>query len=44
MGAVSAAFVLEQKGTQNHRYTRAEFVARYRKHFDDDGGLLDAML
>jgi adenosine kinase len=44
MGAVSAAFVLEQKGTQNHRYTRAEFVARYREHFDDDGGLLDAML
>jgi adenosine kinase len=43
MGAVSAAYVLEQKGTQNHRYSRAEFVARYRKHFDD-GGLLDAML
>jgi adenosine kinase len=43
MGAVSAAYVLEQKGTQNHRYTRAEFVTRYRQHFDD-GGLLDAML
>jgi adenosine kinase len=43
MGAVSAAYVLEQKGTQNHRYSRAEFVARYREHFDD-GGLLDAML
>lgn len=43
MGAVSSAYVLEQKGTQNHCYTRAEFVARYRQHFDD-GGLLDAML
>ena len=43
MGAVSAAFVLEQKGTQSHRYTQAEFVARYREHFYD-GGLLDAML
>ena len=43
MGAVAAAYVLEQKGSQNHHYTRAEFVARYRQHFDD-GGLLDAML
>jgi adenosine kinase len=43
MGAVAAAYVLEQKGTQNHRYTRAEFVARYREHFDDRG-LLDGMM
>ncbi len=43
MGAVAAAYVLEQKGAQNHRYTRAEFVARYRQHFDD-AGLLDRML
>jgi adenosine kinase len=43
MGAVAAAYVLEHKGAQNHRYTRAEFVARYRQHFDD-GGLLDRML
>jgi adenosine kinase len=43
MGAVAAAYVLEQKGTQNHRYTRSEFVARYREHFDD-GGLLDKMV
>lgn len=42
MGAVAAAYVLEQKGTQNHHYTRTEFVARYREHFDD-GGLLDEM-
>jgi adenosine kinase len=43
MGAVAAAYVLEEKGSQNHHYTRGEFVTRYRRHFDD-GGLLDAML
>jgi adenosine kinase len=43
MGAVAAAFVLEEKGTQNHHYTRADFVARFREHFDDEG-LLDRML
>jgi len=43
MGAVAAAYVLEQKGTQNHRFSRTEFVARYRQHFDD-GGLLDKMV
>jgi adenosine kinase len=43
MGAVAAAYVLEQKGTQNHRYTQAEFVARYREHFDD-AGVLDKMV
>ncbi len=43
VGALAATYVLEQVGTQNHRYTRAEFVARFREHFDD-GGLLDAML
>jgi adenosine kinase len=43
MGAVAAAFVLEEKGTQNHHYKKAEFVERYRQHFDDNG-LLDAML
>ncbi len=43
VGAVCAAYVLEQVGTQNHRYTRAEFVERFRAHFDD-GGRLDALL
>ena len=43
MGAVAAAYVLEQKGTQNHHYTQTEFVARYREYFDDDG-LLDEMV
>ncbi len=39
MGAVAATYVLEQVGTQNHFFTPAEFVARYRSHFDDDGAL-----
>lgn len=43
IGAVAAAYVLEQNGTQNHRYTLAEFVARFRTVFDD-GGRLDAWL
>jgi adenosine kinase len=43
MGAVAAAYVLEAKGAQNHYYTRAEFVTRFRQHFDDNG-LLDKML
>jgi adenosine kinase len=43
MGALAAAYVLEEKGCQNHRYTRSEFVARYRQHFDDHGWL-DAMI
>jgi adenosine kinase len=43
MGAVAAAYVLEEKGSQTHHYTRSQFVTRYRRHFDD-GGLLDAML
>ncbi len=43
MGALAAAYVLEQFGPQNHAFTRAEFVARYRQHFDDEGAL-DALL
>jgi adenosine kinase len=43
MGAVSAAYVLEEKGTQNHTYTRLQFVNRFRQHFDDKG-LLDKMM
>jgi adenosine kinase len=35
MGALAATYCLEQKGTQNHSYTRKEFVTRFRKHFDD---------
>jgi adenosine kinase len=35
LGALAATFCLEQRGTQNHSYTRNEFVARFRKNFDD---------
>ncbi|MDX2160500.1 MAG: carbohydrate kinase family protein [bacterium] len=40
MGALCATYTLEQVGTQNHHFTPAEFVARFRTAFDD-GGLLD---
>lgn len=43
VGALAATFCLEHVGTQNHRYTRNEFVARFRAHFDD-GGRLDELL
>ncbi len=43
IGALAAAYVLEQHGTQNHCYTLPEFVARFRTVFDDEGAL-DAWL
>ncbi len=36
LGSLAAAYVVEQKGTQNHRYTMSEFVARYRENFGDE--------
>ena len=39
MGALAATYVLEQKGTQNHHYSIAEFIKRYRENFDDRGVL-----
>jgi len=33
MGAVAAAYAIERYGTQNHRYTRDEFWARYEQAF-----------
>lgn len=39
MGALASAYVLEELGTQMHAYTTAEFIGRYREHFDDDGAL-----
>lgn len=39
MGALASTYVLEHVGTQNHHYTPAEFVARYRQHEDDEGAL-----
>ncbi len=43
LGSLSAVYCLEQRGTQNHTYTRQEFVRRFRQHFDD-GGKLDQLL
>lgn len=43
MGSVAAAFCLEQEGPQGHSFTLAEFVSRFRDHFDDQGKL-DALL
>ncbi len=43
LGTLAATYCIESLGPQNHAYTRAEFVSRYREHFDD-GGVLDALL
>ena len=43
IGSLSAVYCLEQRGTQNHSYTKQEFVERFRRHFDD-GGKLDILL
>ena len=43
MGALAATYCLEQYGTQNHTYSLAEFVTRFRCHFDD-AGALDALV
>ncbi len=39
IGSLSAVYCLEQRGTQNHSYTRQDFVQRFRKHFNDSGKL-----
>jgi len=41
--SLCAAYVLENVGTQNHRYIPQEFVARYRTEFDDHG-VLDSLI
>ena len=43
MGAVAAAFCLEQEGPQGHSFTPTELVARFREHFDDRR-ILDALI
>jgi adenosine kinase len=43
MGSLAAVYCLEQKGTQNHHYTPAEFIERFRQHYDD-GGKLEVLL
>ncbi len=44
IGALTAAYVLECKGTQNHHFTLPEFVRRFRTVFDDGGALDPWML
>lgn len=39
MGVLAATYCLEQRGPQGHHYCVAEFVARFREHFDDEGKL-----
>ena len=39
MGSLAAVYCLEARGPQEHSYTRTEFVARYREHYDDRGRL-----
>jgi adenosine kinase len=39
MGALAAAYVLENYGTQGHSFGPAEFLARFREEFDDCGAL-----
>ena len=39
MGALAATYVLERIGPQSHCYTLADFVTRFREHFDDDQAL-----
>jgi adenosine kinase len=39
LGALAATYCLEQRGTQNHAYTPAEFVARYRANFGESSAV-----
>jgi adenosine kinase len=39
MGALAATYCLEQRGTQNHHFTKSDFIQRFREHFDDQGAL-----
>jgi adenosine kinase len=39
MGALAATYCLENRGTQNHKYTITEFVQRYRNYFNDQSAL-----
>ncbi len=41
LSSLIATYALEQHGTQNHRFTLAEFVARYRVTFGDTPELED---
>ena len=36
IGSLAATYCLEEVGTQNHHFTRAEFLARYVQTFGKD--------
>jgi adenosine kinase len=35
VGVLAATFCLEHNGPQSHHYSRAEFLTRFRQHFED---------
>jgi adenosine kinase len=35
MGAIAAAYAIENYGTQEHRYAYEDFMKRYRDNFGD---------
>ncbi len=39
MGTLTATYCLENSGTLNYSFTPRQFVARFRKHFSDNGAL-----
>jgi len=39
VGALAATYCLENTGPQGHEFTVQEFIARYRRYFDDEGKL-----
>jgi adenosine kinase len=39
IGSLSAAYCLEQNGTQSHHFPVEDFVERFRQYYDDDGVL-----
>jgi adenosine kinase len=43
MGSLAATYCLENEGPQAYHFTPAEFLARYRQHYDD-AGKLDILL
>jgi adenosine kinase len=43
IGALNATYALEHIGPQSNSYTITEFIARFRKNYDDEGAL-DVML
>jgi adenosine kinase len=43
LGSLVAAYVLEKHGTQNHVFSRREFVQRFRKEFGEHDSYEDAL-